>query len=163
APGEVVILSAYRSKVGVNNRPRTLPHAGVDFGDKRGAPVIAAADGTVEKLIDYEFGCGKGVVLAHTGFKRYTVYCHLHRPAVRGGQTVGRGETIRFIGTSGNGFGVPPVHFELCTSACSSHVDGDLWGTRDPLRVASGCFDPQQSYRRDRLVIPFPVQCSWWA
>ena len=162
-PGEAVILSTYRSKVGANNRPRALPHAGVDFADKLGAPVLAAADGTVQKLIDYEFGCGKGVVLAHTAFKRHTVYCHLQRSLVQVGQKVTRGETIGLVGASGNAFGIPHVHFEVCTSACSSHVDGDLWGTRNPLRVSDGCFDPQKTYRRNRFVITFPVQCTWWA
>jgi murein DD-endopeptidase MepM/ murein hydrolase activator NlpD len=163
ATGEAVILSAYRSRVGVNKLPRTLPHAGVDFADKLGAPVLAAADGTVEKLINYDFGCGTGVVLAHRAFKRYTVYCHLQRSLVRVGQTVARGETIGQVGTSGNAFGVPHLHFEVCTSACSSHVDGDLWGTRNPLRVTDGCFDAKRTDRSDRFRITFPIQCTWWA
>ena len=163
ATGEAIILSAYRSKVGVNKLPRTLSHAGVDFADKLGAPVLAAADGTVEKLINYEFGCGTGVVLAHREFKRYTVYCHLQRSLVRVGQAVARGETIGHVGTSGNAFGVAHVHLEVCTSACSSHVDGDLWGTRNPLKVTDGCFDAKRTYPRDRFRITFPIQCTWWA
>jgi murein DD-endopeptidase MepM/ murein hydrolase activator NlpD len=163
AQGEAVILSTYRSKTGVNRRPRLFRHAGVDFGGALGAPVLAAADGIVNKVIAYPPGCGTGVVIAHPAFNRYTVYCHMQRSLVRVGQSVARGETIGFIGTSGNAFGVPHVHHELCTSACSSHVDGDLRGTRDPLSIADGCFDARRIYPRDRLVLTFPVQCLWWA
>ncbi len=163
APGEAVILSAYGSKMGANNRPRLQRHAGVDFGGKRGSPILAAADGVVSRLIDYELGCGTGVVLAHLAFKRYTVYCHMQQALVRVGQGISRGQTIGLIGTSGNAFGVPHVHFELCTSACASHADGNLGGTRNPLSVADGCFDPHKAYPSDRLVLTFPVQCLWWA
>ena len=77
---DVVILAPYRSRVGANARPRLLPHAGVDFAAPVGTPVLAAADGVVSMLIDYEPGCGVGVVLSHPRFKRWTAYCHLtHR------------------------------------------------------------------------------------
>jgi murein DD-endopeptidase MepM/ murein hydrolase activator NlpD len=163
APGEALILSTYRSKTGANHRPRLWRHSGVDFGSPAGAPVLAAADGVVHKLIDYPPGCGIGVVLAHPAFRRYTAYCHMQRALVQVGQSVVRGERIGLIGTSGNAVGVPHVHFELCTSACSSHADGDLAGTSDPLAVAEGCFDPGRSYPRDRLALTFPVSCRWWA
>lgn len=73
----VVILPPYRSLVGANARPRLRPHAGVDFAVPVGTPVLAAADGVISMLIDYEPGCGIGVVLSHPGFKRWTAYCHL--------------------------------------------------------------------------------------
>ena len=163
APGEAVILSRYGSKMGANHQPRLQRHAGVDFGGQRAAPVLAAADGVVNRLLDYDFGCGRGVVLAHLAFKRYTVYCHMQQALVRVGEGIVRGQTIGLIGTSGSAFGVPHVHLELCTSACASHADGDLGGTRDPLSVADGCFDPRRAYPSDRLVLTFPVQCLWWA
>ena len=161
--GEAAILSTYGSRLGANKRPRLQSHAGVDFGAKPGSPVLAAADGVVSKLIDAPLGCGIGVVLDHPGFGRHTAYCHLRRARVRVGQRVVRGETIGLVGTTGNAVGVPHVHFELCTAACSSHADGDLRGTADPLRVADGCFDSRKSYPRDRLVLTFPVPCLYWA
>ena len=36
-------------------------HAGVDFGSWLGAPVLAAADGIVSRIIDSPSGCGHGV------------------------------------------------------------------------------------------------------
>ena len=82
--------------------------------------------------------------------------------SVRQGQAVIRGEQIGLVGTSGNAVNIPHVHMELCTVACTSHVDGDLSGTADPLAIAGGCFDPGRSYPRDRLVLTFPVTCLFW-
>jgi murein DD-endopeptidase MepM/ murein hydrolase activator NlpD len=156
---DVVILSPYRSQVGANARPRLLPHAGVDFAAPVGTPVLAAADGVVSLLIDYEPGCGVGVVLSHPRFKRWTAYCHLTRAAVATGQAVARGERIGFSGASGNAAGVPHVHLELCTTACASHRDGDLRGTEDPLGTAVGCHDPQGVYPADRFILTLPIEC----
>ncbi|MGH7373698.1 MAG: M23 family metallopeptidase [Candidatus Rokuibacteriota bacterium] len=158
APG-VVILSPYRSLVGANARPRLLPHAGVDIAAPAGTPVLAAADGIVTLLIDYEPGCGIGVVLSHPTFKRWTAYCHLTRTLVASGQTVSRGEPIGLSGTSGNSANVPHVHLELCTTACASHRDGDLGGTQNPLAVVVGCYDPQRIYSADRFVLTWPIPC----
>jgi hypothetical protein len=74
-----------------------------------------------------------------------------------------RGETIGLIGTSGNAVNVPHVHWELCTLDCTSHRDGDLSGTADPLSLVAGCFDPRAIYPTNRLVLTFPVECLYWA
>jgi murein DD-endopeptidase MepM/ murein hydrolase activator NlpD len=157
---DVVILSPYRSRLGANARPRLRPHAGVDFAVPVGTPVLAGADGIVSLLIDYEPGCGVGVVLAHPRFRRWTVYCHLTRAMVTTGQSVARGERIGFSGASGNSAGVPHVHLELCTTACASHRDGDLRGTEDPLGASAGCHDPQRTYPADRFTLTLPIECG---
>lgn len=144
---DVVVLSPYRSRLGANARPRRRPHAGVDF------------DGVVSMLIDYEPGCGVGVVLSHSRFKRWTAYCHLTRAVVTTGQAVGRGERIGFSGASGNAAGVRHVHLELCTTACASHRDGDLRDTEDPLGAAVGCHDPQRVYPADRFTLTLSLEC----
>jgi murein DD-endopeptidase MepM/ murein hydrolase activator NlpD len=156
---DVVILSAYRSLVGVNARPRLLRHAGVDIAAPTGTPVLAAADGVVTLLIDYEPGCGVGVVLAHDAFKRWTAYCHLTRTLVSRGQRVARGESIGLSGASGNSGSVPHVHLEVCTKACASHRDGDLGGTEDPLPAIVGCFDPERVYPPGRFALTWPIPC----
>jgi len=157
--GAPIILSPYRSLHGADNRPRRLPHAGVDFGGQVGAPVLAAADGTVSRIIDWPMGCGLGVLLEHRRFKRWTAYCHFQGVTVRPGQRVSRGEQIGMVGTSGGAFSIPHVHLEVCTFACISHADGDLSGTEDPLKIAEGCFDDTRAYPADRLVLTFPVAC----
>ena len=159
---EVVILSTYRSYNGANNRPRLRRHAGVDFGGRLGAPVLASADGVVSRIIDWPPGCGHGVVIEHPGFRRWTAYCHMQSLTVGQGQRVNRGEQIGQVGMSGNAVHIPHVHMELCTSACTSHADGNLSGTADPLAIADGCFAPNKAYLRDRLVLTFPVTCLFW-
>ena len=159
---EVIILSTYRSYNGANNRPRLRRHAGVDFGGKLGAPVLASADGVVSRIIDWPPGCGHGVVIEHPGFRRWTAYCHMQSLTVGQGQRVSRGEQIGQVGMSGNAVNIPHVHMELCTSACASHADGNLSGTADPLAIADGCFAPSKAYPRDRLVLTFPVTCLFW-
>ncbi len=159
---EVIILSTYRSYNGANNRPRLRRHAGVDFGGRLGAPILASADGVVSRIIDWPPGCGHGIVIEHPGFKRWTAYCHMQRLTVGRGQSVSRGEQIGVIGMSGSAVSIPHVHMELCTSACASHADGNLSGTADPLAIADGCFAPDKAYPRDRLVLTFPVACLSW-
>lgn len=159
-PREVPVLSGYRSFDGANKLRRLLPHAGVDFGGPLGSPVIAAADAVVHELIDWPPGCGRGIILAHREFTRYTAYCHLQHILVRLGEEIPRGRIIGRMGVSGNAVGVPHVHFELCTSACRSHADGDLGGTADPLALSAGCFDPQKAYPVGRLALTYPVPCD---
>jgi murein DD-endopeptidase MepM/ murein hydrolase activator NlpD len=156
---DVTVLSGYRSLAGANERPRRRQHAGVDLAAPVGTPVLAAADGTVSLLIDYEPGCGNGVVLAHPGFARWTAYCHLTRPLVTSGQVVSRGQAIGISGTSGNSANVPHVHLELCTVACASHRDGDLRGTQDPIPLILGCFEAERAYPTDRLALTWPLAC----
>jgi len=122
--------------------------------------VLAAADGTVSLLIDYRYGCGIGMIISHPGFGRWTAYCHMQRALARVGQRVSRGERVGLVGSSGNSGNVPHVHFELCTTACSSHRDGDLAGTEDPLASVAGCFEAGRGYPTDRLVLTFPVRCK---
>ena len=162
ATDQVVILSTYRSYNGANNRPRLRRHAGVDFGGRLGAPVLAAADGVVSRIINWPPGCGNGVVIEHPGFKRWTAYCHMQGLTVVRGQRVSRGEQIGLIGMSGKAVNIPHVHMELCTSACVSHADGDLSATADPLAIGDGCFAPDKVYPRDRLLLTFPVTCRFW-
>lgn len=159
-PAEVSVLSGYRSVTGANKHQRLLAHAGVDFGGPLGSPVIAAADGVVSRLIDWPPGCGFGVILSHPEFKRYTAYCHLQEILVGRGEEVARGRMIGRMGVSGNAVGVSHVHFELCTSECQSHGDGDLWGTADPMKLSAGCFDPQKPYPLGRLALTYPVPCG---
>jgi murein DD-endopeptidase MepM/ murein hydrolase activator NlpD len=137
-------------------------HPGVDFGERLGAPVLAAADGIVASVINSPAGCGHGVVIEHPPFERWTTYCHMHAVSVEPGQAVSRGEPIGRVGRSGSTSDVPHVHLELCTFPCASHADGDFLGTEDPLSIADGCYEADRVYPSDRLVVTFPVACLYW-
>ena len=121
-PPTLVILSPYRSRLGANTRPRLRPHAGVDFAAPVGTPVLAAADGLVSLLIDYEPGCGR-----RRGARASPLQAldRVLPPDARAGHDRAggrRGERIGLSGASGNSAGVPHVHLELCTTACASHA-----------------------------------------
>jgi hypothetical protein len=150
------ILSAYQATTGVKGGLRPTPHNGVDFGDRYGAPVLAAADGEVLALYNNP-GCGVGVFLAHKSFGPYTLYCHLAEASVRLGQSVTRREIVGFVGTTGNAMHVPHAHLVLATMP--SFPATNLEFTENPLGITAGCFDPKKIYPMDRLVLTYPVRC----
>ena len=171
ACGGPVVLSTYASLWGSGGGARRAAHAGVDFGDAIGAPVLAAADGLVVSVVNrptfYDRDtCGQGVLLSHARFGFYTVYCHLSKVTVELGKEVKRGDVIGHVGTTGFAgrwaASLPPhVHMELCTGWCpSGHADGNLWGTEDPLAIIAGCFDAKKTYPADKLVLTHPVKCT---
>ncbi|PVX39855.1 murein DD-endopeptidase MepM/ murein hydrolase activator NlpD [Pasteurella langaaensis DSM 22999] len=94
---------------------RVRPHNGVDFALPIGTPVIAPADGVVEKVAYQSGGAGRYVVLRH-GREYQTVYMHLSKPLVRAGQTVKRGERIALSGNTGISTGAH-LHYEF-------HING---------------------------------------
>jgi len=158
-----VVLSTWASFEGANKLRRSAPHAGVDFGEQQGAPVLAAVDGSVFLVVNLD-ECGHTVVLTHEHQTqkngRYTVYCHLDSVAVQAERSVQRGDVIGTVGMTGTrSAGVPHVHFELSSSA-RAHSDGDLTGTEDPFPYFVGCFEPGRQYSRDRLVLTYPVRCK---
>jgi murein DD-endopeptidase MepM/ murein hydrolase activator NlpD len=88
-------------------------HMGMDidgFG-RYGAPVVAAASGTVVLATYSDWGLGTYVTIRH-GDGSETVYAHLSTAYVSQGQSVGQGEQIGAIGCTGYCTG-PHLHFEM--------------------------------------------------
>ncbi|WP_458305816.1 murein DD-endopeptidase MepM [Haemophilus influenzae] len=94
---------------------RIRPHKGVDFSVSQGTPVIAPADGIVEKVAYQAGGAGRYVMLRH-GREYQTVYMHLSKSLVKAGQTVKKGERIALSGNTGISTG-PHLHYEF-------HING---------------------------------------
>jgi murein DD-endopeptidase MepM/ murein hydrolase activator NlpD len=85
-------------------------HYGVDIANRAGTPISAFADGTVTAT-GRSSGYGNYVILEHEG-GFYTLYAHCRTVGVKAGQTVGRGEEIATIGSTGVTTG-PHLHFEI--------------------------------------------------
>jgi peptidoglycan LD-endopeptidase LytH len=90
-------------------------HKGTDIMAPGGTPVLAAADGVVEKL--FESRLGGTTLYQRTADGRWTLYyAHLqgYAPGVREGLAVRAGQTIAFVGDTGDaGAGNHHLHFSL--------------------------------------------------
>ncbi len=85
-------------------------HAGIDLGASTGTPIAASKGGTVISA-GPRGGYGNTVVISHGGGIS-TLYAHQSQIAVSAGQSVGRGEVIGYVGSTGNSTG-PHLHFEV--------------------------------------------------
>lgn len=87
---------------------------GIDIGAARGTPVYAAAEGTVIIARGggaWNGGYGNYVVITHNNDTQ-TLYSHLRSTAVSPGQSVLRGQTIGYVGSTGRVTGTH-LHFEV--------------------------------------------------
>lgn len=86
-------------------------HKGVDISAPVGTPVMATADGVVDRIWFDRDGYGLVVEIAHrNGIK--TIYAHNSKVLVKVGQKVRRGDVIALVGNSGRSTG-PHVHYEV--------------------------------------------------
>jgi murein DD-endopeptidase MepM/ murein hydrolase activator NlpD len=85
-------------------------HEGIDITASSGTPIWAAAAGTVI-WASWRGGYGNCVVVDH-GNGLATLYAHASSILVGVGQSVGQGETIALVGSTGNSSG-PHLHFEV--------------------------------------------------
>ncbi len=86
-------------------------HYGLDFAAPQGTPIYATADGSVITAGSTGSGYGNHVVINH-GYGYETLYGHMVRVKVRGGQAVKRGEVIGWVGSTGKSTG-PHCHYEV--------------------------------------------------
>lgn len=85
-------------------------HTGIDIGAASGATIIAADGGTVT-MAGVNGGYGNCVMIDHgNGYK--TLYGHMSSIAVTNGQTVSKGDTMGYVGSTGVSTG-PHCHFEV--------------------------------------------------
>ena len=79
---------------------RIRPHKGTDFAGPVGTPIMATADGTVERS-EYRGGNGNYVKIRHNSTYE-TQYLHMSKRAVKTGDFVRQGDVIGYIGMTGN-------------------------------------------------------------
>jgi murein DD-endopeptidase MepM/ murein hydrolase activator NlpD len=104
-PVQGPILSSFGSKgAGMKND-------GVNIGAPKGAPVVAAASGTVVYAGNDMKGFGNMVLIKHQG-DVVTAYAHLARVLVKKGKPIAQGGMIGTVGKTGN-VATPQLHFEI--------------------------------------------------
>lgn len=98
------------SRFGAPRDAGARSHHGIDIFASRGTPVIAAAPGVVNRVNETPIG-GKVVWMRDaTGNSLY--YAHLDRQAVTAGMRVNVGDTLGYVGNTGNARTTPPhLHF----------------------------------------------------
>ncbi|MES2497317.1 MAG: M23 family metallopeptidase [Pseudomonadota bacterium] len=99
-------------------------HDAIDIMAPRGTPVIAAAEGTVEKLFDSELG-GRTIYIRRTGGQWIDYYAHLesYAPGLAEGQRIAQGEVIGSVGSTGDASPeAPHLHY-----AVNAMAPGEGW------------------------------------
>ncbi len=108
-PLSAPITSGYGYRVHPIHGTRRL-HKGIDLAAGSGSAIAAAKGGTVISA-GWLGGYGNAVVISH-GNGLTTLYGHQSKIAVTVGQSVGRGEVIGYVGSTGQSTG-PHLHFEI--------------------------------------------------
>lgn len=112
-PVEGAHLRDIGSFFGASREGGRRQHHGVDIFATRGTPVLAASDGVVRRARETPVG-GLNVwvrsdVLGHSEY-----YAHLDSYVVESGQRVSTGDTLGFVGNTGNAITTPPhLHFGI--------------------------------------------------
>jgi murein DD-endopeptidase MepM/ murein hydrolase activator NlpD len=91
-------------------------HDATDIMAPRGAPVLAAADGTLEKLFFSHGGGGITAYVRSPDRRWMYYYAHLDRyaPGLSEGQHLRRGDPIGFVGSTGDANpAAPHLHFAI--------------------------------------------------
>ncbi|AXG40506.1 N-acetylmuramoyl-L-alanine amidase (plasmid) [Enterococcus gilvus] len=92
-------------------------HRGLDLAANQGEPIHASKSGTVLKAESHA-SWGNYVVLQHDDGQA-TLYAHQQYYAVKAGDAIQQGQTIGYVGNTGNSTG-PHLHLELCRDGSMS-------------------------------------------
>ena len=106
-------------------------HDAIDIMAAEGTPVIAAADGTIEKLFFSHGGGGITIYERSPDQKWMYYYAHLsaYAPGLAEGQQVKRGQVIARVGHTGDASAAGP-HLHL---AINSMAPGERWWQGTPI------------------------------
>ena len=119
-PGLVIPVAGIRpdqlSDTFLQARAGGRPHDAIDIMAPRGTPVVAAAEGIVEKLHFSPGGGGITVYVRSPDRRLIHYYAHLDRyaPGLAEGGRLSRGDPIGFVGSTGNASpDGPHLHFAI--------------------------------------------------
>ena len=146
--GELRTTAPFGQRRSYDGGPVTSYHTGLDYGADMGTPVLAPMTGTVVLAAPLQVR-GQVVILDH-GLGVLTGFWHLSRIDVSEGQSVGQGEVIGLVGSTGLSTG-PHLHWEM--RVLGVPVDAVQWTQREfppPLATPEfSPFDPQDPIQGD--------------
>lgn len=135
----------------------TKMHKGVDFGAPTGTPIMAAADGVIERASRFG-GYGNYISIRHDGATK-TAYAHLSKYAkgVKAGSRVKQGQIIGYVGTTGNSTS-PHLHYELIKHG--KHVNPTKHTQMGSLKLTGKKFQSFEAHKKkiDALVKDLPAK-----
>lgn len=101
----------------LSKRGKAKKHHAIDLGAPRGTPVVAVADGVIERLGRDRQG-GKVVYLRDTTGRYTFYYAHLrvHAKGLKAGDRVSKGQKLGEVGATGRVIGGPHLHFAIYRS-----------------------------------------------
>jgi len=100
---DAIITGVYGSQRILNGIPK-WPHYGLDFAQKKGAPVMAMNNGIVTLAEKDLFYTGATIIFDH-GHGVSTLYMHMDKIFVNVGDHVKKGEIVGTVGASGRATG----------------------------------------------------------
>lgn len=106
-------MRAVQSVFGAPRDAGRRSHDGVDIFARRGTPVLATSAGVINRVDETNRG-GKVVWLRDPVRNANIYFAHLDSQYVRNGERVEAGDTVGFVGNSGNARTTPPhLHFGI--------------------------------------------------
>lgn len=99
-------------------------HTGLDIATATGTPIQCCADGTVT-YAGYHYSYGNLLIINHANGVQ-TYYAHCSQLYVSVGDTVGQGQTIATIGSTGNSTG-PHLHLEVRVNGAAQNPQNYLY------------------------------------
>jgi murein DD-endopeptidase MepM/ murein hydrolase activator NlpD len=101
-----------------DRRGETRRHNAIDILAPRGTPVVSADSGRILKLYRNDFG---GLMIYASDAEGRYIYSYAHldryRRGLREGAPIARGDTIGYVGTTGNApANIPHLHFQILRS-----------------------------------------------
>jgi len=162
--------AAIQSLFGVDRDGGRRAHKGIDIFAPRGTPVLAATDGVVRSTAPNNLG-GNVVWLSDARRPQSLYYAHLDRHVVSEGQQVRTGDTLGFVGNTGNArttsphlhFGIyarggpiDPLHYVRQVTADAPRITGDtsVLGRRARLVSAQPLRTSAESAESARAQLP---------
>ncbi|WP_253908083.1 M23 family metallopeptidase [Arthrobacter sp. H20] len=108
---QAIIASPFGYRVNPMGGFGNEQHTGTDYAGACGTPVLASRSGSVVASGWHAYGGGQRIVVDHGGGIQ-TSYNHLSVLGVTVGDTVGQGQELGAVGSTGNSTGCH-LHFEL--------------------------------------------------